>query len=123
MKQILLAALLLLPGSLWAGNLDVNYIEPFPTKALGYSLVIPGSGYFYLAKHDPHAGFRPKGFLYLVLTAGLAAFTINKLQKDDHSVALGGAACFALLRMMEFGDVAEDAERSRARAIERYVKE
>ena len=115
MKTLVFFALLFSSGNLWAGKLDLDYIKPSPTKALAYTLVIPGGGFFYLSKASkaPDKWYQARGVLYFAATALVAASTVSQArQHSGMGVGLGLAGLF-WLRVMEFGDVIEDAETDR----------
>ena len=107
-----------------AGNLDIDYLRPSPAKAFMYSAVLPGGGFFYLAEKskNPHGEYKLRGMLYLVLTAGAAVFTISQINKDLAGGAAVGTVGFVALRLMEFGDVIDDAETDRHQALKEALR-
>lgn len=117
-KILLLAALISLSPSAWAGPLDIDYLKPSPSKALAYSIVLPGGGYFYLAgaSANPYGEYKIRGALYFAAGVAAAAWAITEADKGS-SVAYLGVGAFLGLRILEFGDVTSDAETDRHTAL------
>lgn len=125
MKRISIVALMLslFASSVRAGKMDIDYLKPSPTKALAYSLIIPGGGYLHLSGQDPYKGYMQKGILYLALTVGAYAFTADQFRKGESASALMGLTCLITMRVYEFGEVTDDAERDRFAAYKDLVKD
>lgn len=117
MKRISMIALMLslFASTARAGMLDIDYLHPSPTKALTYSLIFPGGGYFYLSGDSPKPNSRyfSRGLLFFFGTAALTAFTISQAKKDPAGGALMGVMMLVGLRIGEFSQVTTDAEQDR----------
>jgi hypothetical protein len=106
----------------WAGKLDIDYLHPSPAKALGYSLVIPGAGYFYLSGHNPDKAYAQRGLLFLGLTVGAYLFTADKAKDNEHGMVLAGIGALAGIRLIEFSTVVDDAEGERFEKYKELVR-
>jgi hypothetical protein len=115
MKKLILTLLFLsLSGNLLAAsNLDLTYPHPSPTKALMWSMIVPGGGGFYLSSTKPRYG--SIGALFFVAEIGLLISGnkfAQKNSKDSITVVLpwllvGG------IKIFEFDYFVESAEKER----------
>ena len=115
MKKILVIVLLLTAAPARAGILDMDYIRPSPTKALLYSAILTGGGYFYLAEQSPKPNnkYNLTGVLYLGASIAAIALIISHTSNDPFGGALMGTVALVGIRITEFGGVTTDAERDR----------
>ncbi len=119
-KVLSLAVVFAMSQSAWAGKLDVDYIHTSPTKALLYSAVVPGGGYFLLENAD--IKYKQKGLFFLVLGLGsyiyLGSQVRNGTQLSIATTFLGVAG----LRLFEFDSVTDDAEVERLKWLRENLK-
>jgi len=119
-KILSLAMIFAMSQSAWAGKLDVDYIHTSPTKALLYSAIVPGGGYFLL--ENANVKYKQKGLFFLVLGLGsyiyLGSQVKNGTQLSIATTILGVVG----LRLFEFDSVTDDAEIERLKWLRENLK-
>jgi len=119
-KILSLAMIFAMSQSAWAGKLDVDYIHTSPTKALLYSAIVPGGGYFLL--ENANVKYKQKGLFFLVLGLGsyiyLGSQVKNGTQLSIATTILGVVG----LRLFEFDSVTDDAEVERLKWLRENLK-
>jgi len=90
-----------------------NYPRPSPTKALAYSMILPGGGYFYLMGEPvTHSSkYTVNGIAFLLAETAAFIYAYNQAAKDSNNsllyvVPLG-------IKIFEFDLVTTDAEKER----------
>jgi hypothetical protein len=125
MKHIIMAVLLLAAvPSAYAGALDIDYLKPSPAKALAYSLVLPGGGYFYLdsASKNEYGEYNSHGWLSFVVGTASLVWAISEVRKGG-TVAYIAAGAAIGFRIVEFGDVTTAAETDRHREFIKLTRD
>lgn len=100
--------------------LDIDYVKPSPTKALMYSAIFPGGGYFYLG--DVNSKYQVHSILFLL--AGVASYwyVVNQASKNFIS-AYPAIAIAVSLRIWEFSSVIDAAEKERFKNSMELIRE
>lgn len=126
MKRILLTALITccLSTASWAGKLDIDFLKPSPTKALAYSTLVPGAGYFYLSKNSNNVenDYTQRGLLWLTLGVAATFYTASQIRDNSSGGIALGVGALLTFRLLEFGQVTTDAEIDRHQAYKEMVK-
>ena len=112
-KAILFISLILACGDLWAGKLDIDYIRPSPTKALMYSVIFPGGGYYYLNDVERYSEYVANGLIFTLGSAAIILLATSQAKNGLPLTTVAGVIGFIGFRILEFDSVVDDAEKAR----------